>query len=558
MVGHTPRVLVLATAGPERVQRTVVALRAARADTEVTVGVADANRWSYAGAGVEILTLGENTLDLDQTTVLAAVSERAFDLVVLPVGVPRPGFGALPRFVLAIRPTRVRVEGWPGLRLGSRWATWLYLAGLVLLLHWPLRVLLGAARALDGLGLLTLQALAGVWRPAVEGGGPSCHVILSLGTGGAQRQVQAYVRHEAARGRPVRLLLLTAQGDAPGADLDGPAVPVETVYDRFRSSRWRHLLAYCFPQSALVLALTGVLRELRPSCVWSWLFLANVVAAPAARLAGVPRVLTSVRNLSAWKVWPEYRRWWYRLADRRAAHLSDLVVVNAQTLVADYAAWAGVRPEKLHVIPNGIDSERFLAAPWRDLRARLGIPPGLPVVLTVGRLAHEKCQDVLIRCAARLRAWGVEHRLVIVGHGELEATLRRLACELGVVDIVVFAGKTTEPQSFYRSADVFALSSRIEGMPNVLMEAQLFGLPAVTTRSGGSAEVVAEGETGFVVEVGDEEGFAAALRRLLDDRELRRRMGEAAAHRMVSELGLDRTVAAMDALAREGLPERTP
>jgi len=553
VAGHAPKLLILATAGPERVRRVAAAWSAARPDGQVVVGVAEADRWRYADSGAEVLTLGENSLALDMPWARALVAGRAFDLIIVPIGVPRPGFARLPGFVLAIRPTSVRVETWLGLRLASRGVAWLFLAGLVPVLDWPLRALVGAARALDGLALLALQAVAGRRRRGVTGDGPICHVISSLGTGGAQRQVLACARHEAARGREVRLLVLTAHGDPE----DEPCLVVETVYDRLRSTRLRHLLAYAFPESALVLALTAALRGLQPRCIWSWLFLANVVAAPAARLAGVPWIVTSVRNLSAWKSWSDYGHWWYRRADRRAAALSDLVVVNARALVADYATWAQVSPGKLRVVPNGIDGERLLAAPWRDLRPELGIAPTLPVVLTMGRLAPEKNQGLLLRCSARLLAEGLEHRLVIVGHGEGEASLRWEAAALGLGAAVIFAGKTSEPQSWYRSADIFVLSSDLEGMPNALMEAQLFGLAAVTTAAGGAGEVVVDGETGIVVPVGDEEAFARSLGRLLTDEPLRHHLGVRARHRMLTELSLERTVAAMGALietSKEGRP----
>ena len=555
------RVLVLATASPSRVRAALAEVQRRFPDADLVLGAAEVDAWRFADTGVCIRPMGESALRLDRASLAAEIA-ATFDLVVIPVGMPREGFATIPAFVRAADGPRFLVRGWPGLRLTSRLGAWLYLWLCTLAFHVPLRLLMRGARGLDGVGLLALGWLAGPPRRAAgarpSGGGEIVHVINNLGTGGAQRQVVEYLRRATASGTPVRLLILVDYTEQFRDELEALGVPVEIVYDRLRRGALRHLLAYLFPRIALVVALTARLREIEPRCVWSWLFLANVVAAPAARRAGVPRVLTSVRNMSEWKDWPEYRHWWYRAADHRAALLSDLVVVNAHALAADYAVWARVGPEKLRVVPNGIDAARFLAAPWRDLRAELGGSPGVPLVLTVGRLAHEKSQDMLIRCAARLRARGVEHRLVIVGHGELEPELRRLAIELGVADSVVFVGKTTEPQSFYRSADVFVLSSRIEGMPNALMEAQLFGLPAVTTRSGGSAEVVADLSTGLVVEVGDEEGFAAALQRLLEDRALRRRMGDAARVRMVSELGLDRTVAAMDALIAEDLPAGSP
>jgi len=544
------RVLVLATAGVRRVCAAVAAARRSEPAARVVLGVAEVDAWRYREAGVEPWTLGEHALVFNPV-LQETVRERGFDLVVVPVGLPREGFATLPALVRARPAPQVLVTGPAGLRLRSPTIAWACLAALSLGLHLPITLAVRGARALDGLGLLVVQAAARLRGRPVAISHPAsgvCHVIHSLGTGGAQRQLVEHLRRKAAAGEPTRLLVLTNYNDLFRDELAALGIPFETLYDRLRRGRLRHLLAYLFPRVALALVLAARLRELHPACVWSWLLLANVVAAPAARLAGAPRVLTSVRNLSAWKAWPEYRRWWYRPADRGAAALSDGVVVNARALINDYAAWAGVQPEKIHVVPNGIDAERFLAAPWHDVRAELRIPSDALVVLTLGRLAAEKNHALLLRSSAALHRDGLPHTVVLAGHGELEPELRRHAEALGIAESVVFAGKTDRPQSFYRSADVFALPSRVEGMPNALMEAQLFGLPAVTTAAGGASEVVVDGETGFLVGVDDEAAFTAALRRLLSDAALRRAMGERAARHAREALSLDRTMAAMEAL----------
>ncbi len=390
------------------------------------------------------------------------------------------------------------------------------------------------ARALDGVGLVALGTAARWW-PAGRGeGGAVCHVIHSLELGGGQRQFLDLAVH--ASDAQAIFVSLTDRGGPQTQE--GGDTRVEQLYSNFRRTLLLHGLAFFFPQTVCTLALCRRLQRWRPASTWGWLFLGYVVAAPAARLAGVPRVVIRVENLSAWKTWPPHRRWWNRLADRNAARLADVVVVNAEALVEDFARWAGVAREKIVVVPNGVDAEGWLARAWRDRRPELGIAPGEVVVLTVGRLAREKNQQLLLRASARVHAQGLPHHLILVGEGEREGALRRSAAELGLGRCVHFVGATATPHDFYRSADVFALSSAIEGLPNALLEAQVFGLPAVTTAAAGAGEVVVDGETGYVVPCGEVEPLAAALARLVADPSLRRQLGLAGQERVRREFSI--------------------
>lgn len=408
-----------------------------------------------------------------------------------------------------------------------------------------LAVLLRLARALDGVPVLALGWLARLVPRGEARQRGVCHVIHSLGLGGGQRQFLAFARCRDQR--DATFVSLT--------DTDGPfsatvdEVGVVQLYRAFRRNIVTHGLAYLFPHTALTLALYGRLRRERPRCVWGWLFLANVVAAPAARLAGVGRVIVRVENMSAWKRWPPHRRWWNRWADGNAARLADVVVVNAAALVDDFARWARVAREKIVIVRNGVDAEGWLTRPWQDRRRKLGVAPGEVVVLTVGRLAREKNQELLLRACALLHGEGLPHHLVIVGDGELAAPLRQLAAELGLARWVHFVGATATVQDFYRSADVFALSSDIEGLPNALLEAQTFALPVVTTAAGGAGEVVLDGETGYVVRCGRADELAAALGRLVADPQLRQRLGSAGQRRVRREFSIEGWVRQIEELS---------
>lgn len=547
------RILILATASVNAVVRAAARSEDEYPGANIVIAVPEVEQWKYGDSGLETWTLGEEWLPLADDEVWAKVLERGFDLVLIPLGLPRQALLFLARRVASTPQMRFELDLYSVLRCHGRALIRLLLVLHTFVVYAPIGIGLRLSRAADGALVVGVQVLARMVSPRKAGrqeevAGPVCHVITSLGTGGAQRQLVDYLRRAAPSPVPLVTIALFEYNELFVDELEDEGTDVEIIYRTCRASRLGHILGRAFPYSTVLFLLWRRLRRLRPRCTYSWLFTANVVTAPAARLAGVAEVMSSVRNISAWKRWPQYRHWWYRAADRCSAPLNSVIVGNSQAVADDFAIWSGAARSSLRVIHNGVDGDRFLAAPVSDVRRQLGIPKEMPVVLTLGRLAHEKNHAMLLRCCAELVGRGRDFRVVVVGHGELEQDLRALCSDLGLEDRVHFAGKTDEPQSFYRSADLFVLSSTIEGMPNSLMEAQLFGLPAVTTRSGGSGEMVEDGSTGFVVEVGDEEAFVARMDRLLKDPELRSEMGRRAQERMRSEFPIEKMVAAIDRL----------
>lgn len=144
------------------------------------------------------------------------------------------------------------------------------------------------------------------------------------------------------------------------------------------------------------------------------------------------------------------------------------------------------------------------------------------VIGSVGRLDAMKGHDILIRAIAQLE--GV--RVVILGEGGQRVALEKLATELGVKERVFLPGWVDNPRAHLPEFDIFAMPSRSEGFPLAVVEAMLASLPVVATRVGSVAEAVKNGETGFVVDKDDVDGFSNALRRLRDDTVLRDRLGK--------------------------------
>jgi teichuronic acid biosynthesis glycosyltransferase TuaC len=182
----------------------------------------------------------------------------------------------------------------------------------------------------------------------------------------------------------------------------------------------------------------------------------------------------------------------------------------------------GFEASRLHVMRNGVDTERFALLDAAQMRAALGMPTNLaaPVVLTVGNLHEHKGQQLVLGAFALLRRQHPAARLYIVGEGPDRSLLQQQAQTLGLADAVTLVGTVpnTELARWYSAADVLVLASSREGWPNVLLEAMACGTPVVASRVGGVPEIVQTAAAGRVVPERTAAAFAAAIGDLLESR----------------------------------------
>lgn len=181
----------------------------------------------------------------------------------------------------------------------------------------------------------------------------------------------------------------------------------------------------------------------------------------------------------------------------------------------------GIPPDRVRVVGNGVDLERFQPVDRAQARSALGLAPNAPVLISVGGLCERKGFHRVIACLPALRALGTDAHLLVVGgpspEGDWTDQLHAQVRELGLADRVHFTGPLP-PQDLPRvlsAADVFVLATRNEGWANVFLEAMAIGLPVVTTNVGGNAEVVCRPELGRVLPFGDEAALTAALHEAL-------------------------------------------
>jgi glycosyltransferase involved in cell wall biosynthesis len=275
-----------------------------------------------------------------------------------------------------------------------------------------------------------------------------------------------------------------------------------------------------------IIELWRLCRRIRPTIVHSNSSKAGILGRAAAWLARVPiRIFTA--HGWAFNSRSGLTSRLYLWADRMVLPITTTVVCVSET---DRLAGLAARvctPERTITIFNGVEPRPEIERPVRD-RVR---------IVSVGRLAYQKNFELLVRASAL-----VDHAsfdLQILGDGPDRETLQVLIDELDLHSNVTLVGEVTDVVNRLAEADIFALSSRFEGLPISVLEAMSAGLPIVSTNVDGLCELVDDGASGLLVGLDDPPRLAAALSRLVDDRDLRVAMGKAGRQRVVEHFSID-------------------
>ena len=270
-----------------------------------------------------------------------------------------------------------------------------------------------------------------------------------------------------------------------------------------------------------------ILRTERARAVHTHHFPTLLHTLPAVKLAGVHRLIHTEHSFQYLRTRVELR-WLLRGMSR----MSDGFVVVGSEMEAFYRDRVRVPLRLLHVVQNGVDSARYVRpADVQAARVRAGLPQGF-LVGSAGRLFPEKDQGVLIGALQIACAAIPDLRLVLIGDGPERQELERQARARGVCDRVHFLGWRRDMPDILPLLDVFALSSRHEGLPLVILEAMAAAVPIVSTPVGDLPQVAPDGEAALFYPIGSPETLAEQLVRLAKDVALRDRLGSAASARV--------------------------
>jgi glycosyltransferase involved in cell wall biosynthesis len=278
----------------------------------------------------------------------------------------------------------------------------------------------------------------------------------------------------------------------------------------------------------------------------------NLIGVPAARLAGVPAIISSRRDLSHFEWYQGKRRVWLKWIQ----NLGGAVVTNAVPIRDSLVREDGFDPRKVHVIHNGVDIAKFRSA--RNDRVRLFPDAGQgKLVVLVGNMHTDvKGHPWLIASAPAVHREFPDAQFILVGDGEQRSSFEKQAEDLGVIRNFRFLGRRSDIPEILASCDVAVLPSRAEGLPNAVLEYMAAGLPVIVSRVGGNAELVQDGVTGILVPPQDSAALSAALLKLLAEPSLARRLAQAGHEFAVRNFSFERFVQEVDALYTDLLSDK--
>ncbi len=344
-------------------------------------------------------------------------------------------------------------------------------------------------------------------------------LIDSFNQGGSERQALQLTRLLVQSGKfKIHLASLSPEGSLRSTieDLDLgdiPSFPLNSFYDANAVKQLTRFVQW--------------LKAARINVLHTHDFYTNVFGMSAGALARLPVRVASMRETAGMRTSTQKR------VQRVAYSLAHHVVANSQAvrqvLIAD-----GVPAEKVSVIYNGLDLKRL--APQTFSRAEtlglLGLDsetdPPRRFISIVANMRHEvKDHRMFLRAARRVVEVVPDAAFLLAGEGELTDSLRELAAELGIHERTYFLGRCERVAELLSVSEICVLSSKAEGFSNSILEYMAAGRPVVATNVGGAAELIREGETGYLVPAGDDEMMAARLIDLLRDPNRSRMMGEA-------------------------------
>jgi glycosyltransferase involved in cell wall biosynthesis len=359
-------------------------------------------------------------------------------------------------------------------------------------------------------------------------------MVNTFETGGSERQFTVLAQNFGLPQFQVHVGCINPRGPLRHHFPDAPKFPLGGSLFGWQSLRSR-------------LNLSRHLRQHHVEVAHAFDFYSNLTLIPTARLARVPVVIGSHRQIGDLMTAAQFR------AQAAAFRWCDAVVCNSEAAAARLIA-SGIQPDKIAVIGNGLPDAAFHPA-----KAVLPKRPGVVRVGMVARMNHRyKNHSGFLRIATLIHKRMPDAEFVLVGDGPLRAELEKEAASLGLGSAAIFLGDRQDMPEVLASLDVAVNTSDSESLSNVILEAMAAGLPVVAYNVGGNSELLANppGQRGFLIPPADENAFAHAVENLLADSALREQLGSNGSQFAKEEFSLSRVCQRYGELYRELLRKK--
>ena len=350
-----------------------------------------------------------------------------------------------------------------------------------------------------------------------------CHVAVGDLWAGAEVQLNVLLSKLVCRAEMNLSVILFNEGRLE-KEIGSLGIPVKV----FPESRWG--------SGKIFLELVREFKKSNFRIVHTHKYKDTILAAPAAKLCGIPHVVRTVHGLrEPFEGLQAFNMSCYEAIERTVhRYCVDSIIGVSSQIESKYKADGQV--SRVTCIRNGIDLEgkSVLVNRWQ-IRKDLGIDSETCLIGTVGRLTPVKGIPYLLDAARILLRQGANVKVLVVGDGSIRQDLLAQAGNLGVGERVVFLGHREDTDVLLQALDIFVLPSLSEGIPMALLEAMAASRPIVASRVGGIPEIIEDGVEGFLVESMDVNGLAERCRRLIESPDVARKMGEQGRKRVESE-----------------------
>ena len=308
---------------------------------------------------------------------------------------------------------------------------------------------------------------------------------------------------------------------------------------------------YNYGSAKLFLRLVRFLQREQIQILHAFGFYTSIFTVPAGRIAGVPVVLASRRELL------NLRSPWQQRAISVACKFATAVIVNSQAAGDDVIFRGFVNRKKIELLPNCINLQEFKASrPSEEIRRELAIPAASIVVGALGNLRPEKDLGTFLLAARGVRNIDPTVEFLVIGDGAGRDDLKRLAVDLDLSECVHFLSDRPDVPDLIAILDILVMSSYTESFPNAILEAMAMGVPVIATHVGGIPEIVDEGQTGFLVPPKDPQAISDRILDLCQNSSQRLRMGRAAHKRVEDEFTVQEVTGKLESIYAKLLRER--